>query len=310
MSQNSVGKFLNESPINLPNLIFNDEAAPEGNELIDDGSDYRNQYYQESFFLVSNVGKPSLEEAGILKGTVAGDVWDLAEAIKEKDYSLENIFKAYETGSTLLGIIKMGGSSAQVLSQVAGLMYSQISSWLIEHVEPVRKAVDSILGNPDMVEAYANSWGKISERLVLVHSEWSKKIESEVNDWTGAAGTAYRKRAEALKLRVATLGGIAYGLQEATGKMKDMVEKCRDAVISYYTGMLGKLAEWTVLLAMTRMAALPIVIGDAIKEQVKNIAKIAILFYRLFTLLNDLIQLAKPLGQALQQLAAEEVATA
>lgn len=305
---NSVGRWFNETPLPTPgNMIFNDEEAP--NELIDDGTDFRNEYYQEDVFPLSNVGKPHKDEEGewdlgVLEGTIANDLMDLKDVVSNlRDGDVLAILKNVETVETIVGL------RGATPSDLAGLYYGQLLGWMIEHVEPIRKSADGIFGNPDMVKAYAQSWVNIRDRLAEVAIDWVSKVATGTGDWRGESGDAYRQRAIQLITRIAVLGYVADGLEATTSQMEKIVEISRDEMLAILVDVYTAGIEAAVKLAMTLGTGAGKIIFDYLKEVAKAVVKMGIAFHRMWEALQELKDLAAPLGTALAQLSAEPVRT-
>ena len=70
-------------------------------------------------------------------------------------------------------------------------------SWLMEHVRPLKEALDWLTGNPDEVAAHAATWKNVSDHLAAAHAGFDARVRADVRDWLGTSGDAYRQRAGA-----------------------------------------------------------------------------------------------------------------
>src|SRR5690606_6660334 len=192
--QTKPGQFLNEAPINTTNLLFDDEARPD-NELIDENADYRNEYYQETNFLYSNIGKPQAADGddpadpGILTGTLHGDVYETYQLFASGD-QLAAVVKGFGVASTVTDLFEAvaSGNYLDPFSWLGG----QVMSWMLEHVEPMRKTLEAIAGSPDIVAAYSTSWENIATELDEVAAGWAQAVVTGTAEWIGETADAYR----------------------------------------------------------------------------------------------------------------------
>lgn len=253
-TRTSVGRFLNEAPINPANLMFDDAEAPEGNELIDAGADYRNEYYQEDLFLNSDIGTPTGPDgeepanAGILTGTVLGDGFETYHLFKSGE-QLEAIVKGISIAATAMDLGKAIGSGNYL--DPFGWLGGQIMSWMLEHVEPMRKTLDALAGNPDMVGAYTNSWKEIATRLTEVAAGWAQSVESGTKEWVGDAADAYRAKAAE---QVDRIGGWSANAT-VLSLLNEQLGKLVDTVRGLISGILSALAEVLVEVTIILLAS-------------------------------------------------------
>jgi len=253
-TQTQAGKFLNEAPINPANLLFDDAEAPEGNELIDAGADYRNEYYQEDLFLHSNIGKPAGPEgdepanAGILTGTVLGDGFEVYHLFKSGE-QLDAAVKGFAIATTAMDLGKSiaGGNYLDPFGWLGG----QIMGWMLEHVEPMRKTLDAVAGSPGIVKAYTDSWEAIALRLAAVAGDWAKEVESGTQGWVGEAADAYRAKAAEQVDRIGGWSANASVLSLLNEQLGKLVDTVRGLISGILTALAEVLVEVTIILLAT-----------------------------------------------------------
>ncbi|MGW4631946.1 hypothetical protein [Nocardia sp. NPDC004415] len=316
---NAVGTFLNEHT--LPGLAnnFDDGPAPKTeSDLLTDSVDYRNVYYQEGNPLLNNVGKPGLKEnskgeteadAGILKGTIAGDVWEngygLYDAMTGGASVLDKadaITKAASTGQAVSDVVTMFMKAIKGTSTLAkfdpfNFLGSQLMSWMLEHVEPLRKTLESLTGSPDMVQGYSDSWGKIATHLEKTAKAWGTALDSGIGAWTGAAAEAYRATATELTGKIAEQSALAQTLADANEGMKRIVEAVKGVVVEVLSALAGMLAEFTAIMIASGGTATPALISRALFQISASATKISTL---LFAMANAMVSV-KSLVQAAVQ---------
>ncbi|MGW0634522.1 hypothetical protein [Nocardia salmonicida] len=278
---NAAGTFLNENTI-LPGTVstFDDGAAPK-NDLLQEGVDYRDTYYQENNFLFTNVGIPTggdEPDAGIMKGTLQGDTWEnglgLYQAITGDGAIMDKvgaISKAAGTAGDWASTASMFGKAIKGTSTLAkfdpfNFLGAQLMSWMLEHVEPVRKSLESITGSPDMVQAYSDSWKAIAESLTKTAEDWATALDSGIGEWAGAAAEAYVAAATELTGKIAEKAAVAEVLAECNEAMNGIVETVREIVVEILSNLAGMLAEMTALLIASAGTATPALIARALLD--------------------------------------------
>ncbi|MFC4128779.1 WXG100 family type VII secretion target [Nocardia rhizosphaerae] len=322
--QTTAGRWLNENFLPVPGNVdtFDDAAAPE-NDLLSDGVDYRDTYYQETATVLQNVGTPDLgaeePDAGFFTGTLIGDV-------------LESGAGAYHssTGGDVMGkvdAISQAGGTARDVADAASIFIqgikgtttlakfdpfnflgSQLMSWMLEHVEPLRKALDSVSGNPDMVQAYTDSWQAIGEHLTATAEQLATALDSGIGEWAGSAAEAYRANATELAGKIAEQGAVAQVLSDCNTGMKSIVEAVRGVIVEILSSLAGMLAEATALLLISGGTATPALIARALFDIGLASAKVGTLLIELGTALVEVKSLASAAVQVVKGVAEVETA--
>ncbi|MBF6351221.1 MULTISPECIES: WXG100 family type VII secretion target [Nocardia] len=290
-----IGDWLNE---HTPG--FDDEAPPEGNELVVEGTNYREEYFQEDAFLHHNVGLAGEEGPwGILEGTIAYDAWKIVSDLNNGAYL-----------DSALGAIGVGATAAGISEDPLAFVGTQIASWMLEHVEPLRKAFDSLMGNPDMVEAYAGTWTEISKELTAVRADWQSAIDSEIATWSGQTAIAYRNYATTLLDQIGAAGGAAAALATIMEKTAKIVDAVRTMVHSILTALYGALFSWTIELALSGGTAAPVVAVQATTRIAAETVKVSTLITKMQKVLTDMGPYKEALLAILETLLAPEGAPA
>ncbi|WP_433520745.1 hypothetical protein ACQPZ2_25445 [Nocardia pseudovaccinii] len=287
--ENSVGKFLNEDAPPLPGQLdnFDDDARPD-NELLENGVDYREEYYQEDATVFRKLGLPEGAkkgedgesedaDAGILSGTSVGDAFEAGHkfklALSGEDTGrnlYEGAMKAWAAAADVKELASIGSDlvsgRALAIFDPFNFVGGLLMGWMLEHVEPMRKSLDSLAGNPDMVSAYSDSWANISERLTEVAATWSTEVKQGTAAWTGAAANAYRAKADAHMASIATQAALADSLSKVNKKMGELVDGVRGIVTEILNSLAGVLVEIAAILIASAGTASPALIARAVFE--------------------------------------------
>lgn len=268
-----IGEWLNE---HQPG--FDDDAPPEGNDLVAEDTNYREEYYQEDLFLYSNIGLEGKDGPwGYLEGTVAYDAWKVVSDFR-KDATLD----------AALGAIGAGATIAEAFVDPFAFVGSQIYGWMLEHVEPLRKAFDALMGNPDMVTAYAQTWSNIAGELTDVGAAWQRAVEQELAEWSGQTAVAYRNYAATMIDHIGAAGGAAATLAAIMDKTGKIVDTVKSMVQGILAALAGALFSWTLELLATGGAAAPVVAAQATARIAAESVKISTLVTKLVDILTDM----------------------
>ncbi|MGW6331897.1 WXG100 family type VII secretion target [Nocardia rhamnosiphila] len=269
-----------------------DDAAPPDNDLIEDESHYSNAYFQEDVSWLSNIGLEGDQETGglgVLKGTVAGDAWDIYGNLRNDN-----------SGEAVFGVAGVAATAAEAVKDPFGFAGTQVAKWMLEHIEPLRQAYEELTGNPAMVEAYSKSWQAISTELSTTRTQWQRTLETDINTWSGSAGDAYRNHAEEVLTAIDTAAAAAAALGELMDKTSKIIAIVRDLVRDIIAALLGAAIGYTIELAVTAGAAA----GHVIASFLAKLAKSSLDTMTYLKKLNDVIwsfgTYSEPLAKALQ----------
>ncbi|WP_067847613.1 hypothetical protein [Nocardia lijiangensis] len=259
---------------------FDDSKAPEGNELLEEGVDHRNEYYQEDVSFLRNVGLPTGGDgkavdpnAGVLAGTPIGDLFEgghkvFAGLTGDAGNSYAGVMQVWAGASAVADAAKIGQDIAKgiTLAKFDPFNYvgSMLMGWMLEHVEPMRKTLDSLAGNPGMVTAYSESWSATSAKLAEVAATWKKEVTEGTAAWVGATADAYRTKADAVIAEIAAQAALADLLSRVNEKMSKVVEGVRGIITEILNSLAGMLVEIAAILIATAGTASPALIARAV----------------------------------------------
>ncbi|WP_433409765.1 EspA/EspE family type VII secretion system effector [Saccharomonospora azurea] len=204
--------------------------------------------------------------------------WAIAEGIDKGDYKL-----------AVSGLVAGGLDVASAVTDPIGFVAGQVISWMLEHIEPARKALDDLAGNPDMVKAYAQSWTNVEEELTALGDEMKTVAPAETEGWTGGAADAYRTKAENLAGVFGSAAGAAHGIAGLTMGMAEVVNGVRTAVRDLLASIAGSLVSWSIELLCTLGTAAPVVAAQATTAIARVTNMVAKLLKALGTAMTDAI---------------------
>ncbi|MFF0527083.1 hypothetical protein ACFYT3_01720 [Nocardia amikacinitolerans] len=271
---------------------FDDPQAPSNNTMLDDKADSNKAYNQEDVSFLSNVGLNGDSKTGtpgILKGTIAGDAWDVY-----------GNFASGQVDAAMLGMLGLAGTAMEVAYKVMdpfAFLGSQVAKWMLDHIEFMRKGLDELAGNPEIVEAYAKSWTKISTELSGVGTTWKGSVEQDIDDWQGAAGEKYRQTAASLIDQINAASGMAAALGKSMESVSKAVDVVRTLVRDLIANLLGAMIGWTIELIATGGTAAAHVVPAALRRIARDSLTFADMLADLKKIFTDVKTLMEPIGK-------------
>lgn len=169
-------------------------------------------------------------------------------------------------------LISGASTAVEMLSMATDPLRAVVAqgvAWLIEHIQPLREALDVITGNADEINAYAATWTNISTSIAKAYeaSDSSLKSPPIAVEWKGDTAESYRSNMES---NVTVLMGLSVGAQalaEITSVLGTVVAGVRSLVVGVISdcvaGLITRLPRWLAEIAATLGLATPLVILEA-----------------------------------------------
>jgi hypothetical protein len=161
------------------------------------------------------------------------------------------------------------GASLDMLSLAVdplGTLASWGVGWLLEHVKPLKDALDWLAGNADEVASHAATWANVAAFTDRSRQEYADRLRTEVAGWFGASGDAYREHAG---LQMQVLEGISKAAEgissavEGAGLLVALVRGIvRDLIADFVGTLAARLPQWLAAEGLTLGLATPVVIGQ------------------------------------------------
>jgi uncharacterized protein YukE len=140
-----------------------------------------------------------------------GGVW-IAEDI-------ETIYRGVKDGSWIegtLGAVSAGLDALAFVSDPVGALLQYGVAWVIEHIKPLREALDWLAGNPAQIQAHAQTWSNVAGALHDRAEDLDRAVRWDMTEWTGPAADAYRTWTGQQKAAVDALAKAAETLAAIT----------------------------------------------------------------------------------------------
>lgn len=105
---------------------------------------------------------------------------------------IETIYRGVKDGSWIEGSVSAGLDALAFVSDPVGALLQYGVAWIIEHVEPLREALDWLAGNPAQIQAHAQTWKNVAGALQDRGEDLNRAVGWDTTEWTGSAADAYR----------------------------------------------------------------------------------------------------------------------
>ncbi|MEU8242052.1 hypothetical protein AB0C07_27685 [Actinoplanes missouriensis] len=183
---------------------------------------------------------------------LVGDVADIAEGIRNNSW-VDPVLGGVGASLDLLTL---------AIDPLGGLMAWGVS-WLMEHVRPLKEALDHLAGNADQVAAHAATWSNVSAFTSEAGQGYASHVTIDTSGWSGAAADAYRDHArrhlENLDGLATATRGIAYAV-EGAGLLVALVRGIvRDLIAEFVATLAVRLPQWLAMEGLTLGIASPAV---------------------------------------------------
>ncbi|BCY06310.1 WXG100 family type VII secretion target [Actinoplanes sp. L3-i22] len=165
-----------------------------------------------------------------------------------------------------LGGIGAGLDMLSLAVDPLGTLVSWGVAWLMEHVKPLKEALDWLAGNADEVAAHAATWSNVAAFTEQARQQYVDRLRTEVAGWFGAAGDAYREHADAhlnvMDALATAAQGISYAV-EGAGLLVALVRGIvRDLIADFIGTLAVRLPQWLAEEGLTLGIASPVVAGQ------------------------------------------------
>ncbi|WP_127553817.1 hypothetical protein [Actinoplanes sp. OR16] len=182
---------------------------------------------------------------------------------------IQETVSGIENGSWIDASLGGAGVSLEALSLVLdplGGIASWGVGWLMEHVAPLREALDHLAGDADQVAAHAATWENVAASMRSARETLLARVDAGTADWFGASADAYRTHATSQAATVEGIAVAAGGIASAvmgTGLLVSLVrEIVRDLIADFVATLALRLPQWLAAEGLTLGLATPVVAGQ------------------------------------------------
>ncbi|MEV4648760.1 hypothetical protein [Saccharopolyspora sp. NPDC049357] len=249
--------------------------------------------------------QPESNDGFITQGS--GDAgWASGIGIAE---SVNDVSSLNEGSSWVESGLAYGGLAMEGISLAVdpiGTLLSYGLSWLIEHVQPLKEALDWFAGDPDGVAAYGKTWENVSKAVEEAAQQYEDAVKADTASWTGAAGDAYRKTAAEKGEALAGAAKLAGTISSVVTIMGEVVSFVREFVRDLVADCISRLITYALEAVLPPIASLAWVIPQAVAFISKTVTKIADIVGKLTRTISNvspkLAKLAEVFGDVMKTL--------
>ncbi|SDZ03261.1 YD repeat-containing protein [Amycolatopsis xylanica] len=248
------------------------------------------------------VAQAQSQTTGVTGIGIAESAVDLANGVKDGSW--------VEGG---LGALGVGLEVLSLALDPIGTLAQYGVSWLIEHVQPLKEALDWLAGDPPVIQSYSDTWANVAKEVTAIASDFSNEAKNGTAGWTGAAGDAYRGEVAEQADAFAGAATLADGISTGVMVMGQVVAMVRETVRDLVAELVGKLISWALEEACTLGFATPLVaaqattaitkaiskVSDLIRKLVKTIGNVAPKIRKIVDKLGEIIEKLSKLGKKL-----------
>jgi RHS repeat-associated protein len=210
-----------------------------------------------------------------------------------------------------MGALGVGMEALSLVMDPIGTLAQYGASWLIEHVQPLKEALDWLAGDPPVIQSYSDTWANVAKEVNAVAGDLRNESNNGTAGWTGDAGEAYRgevaQQADAITGAATLADGIATGVMV----MGQVVAMVRETVRDLVAELVGKLISWVLEEACTLGFATPLVaaqattaitnaitkVSDLVRKLVKTIGNVTPKIRKIVDKLGEIIEKLSSLGK-------------
>ncbi|MGH3572658.1 MAG: EspA/EspE family type VII secretion system effector [Pseudonocardiaceae bacterium] len=244
------------------------------NPLIDSGTDVRNIYHQHLTSVVDEFVKAGGWDKG-LTAVEAGE--EIGDGVAQGDWA-----------KVALGGVGAGLDMLCAGTDPIGYFSGQLVSWMMEHLEPLRKVLHALTGEPEMIKAYAASWANIGKEMAAVSAGYAAAAEGTSWVWGGPASEAYRSQAGHVANLVQAAAGAADTLNTAATMAGELVAGIRITVRDLIAALVGELVDLAAEELGTAGLATPVVVAQAAEETARVTSRVGKVLLKLTEAINGL----------------------
>ncbi|MFE6615553.1 DUF6531 domain-containing protein [Amycolatopsis sp. NPDC057786] len=228
---------------------------------------------------------PVKETSAVAGVPLLEDATGLKEAIESKNWA-----------AVAIGAV---GTALDVLTAVMdpfGAVFAAGVGWLMEHVGPLKEALDALTGNADEVKAQAETWTNVAKELESVSAELTDLVKKDLQEWKGDAADAYRVRADDTSALLASAQKGSEGAASGVKTAGEIVAAVRSLVRDTIADLIGHLISWALQVVFTLGIGLAWVVPQVVSAVAKTASKITQVTTKLVKALKALMPLLKKAG--------------
>lgn len=231
---------------------------------------------------------PSVGPAPIVAPVVDSTKWYTGTSVAIDLHALGDGIASGNWMEAGLGGLGLAAEGASAVIDPIGTLASWGASWAMEHIEPLRDALDKVSGNPDEVSAYAQTWRNVAKSTDSAASIYEGDVKADIASWQDGAGNLYRSLSESRLNDLHALSASATGMSKLADAMNMVCGLVRAGIKFLISWAVGKLISLIIKVAASLGTYLPAAIVEAGVHIASAVAKVTKILKDLFASLKKL----------------------
>lgn len=214
-------------------------------------------------------------------------------SLLESGFELKSAIESGDWAAVALGAVGTALDALSMAMDPFGAILANGVGWLMEHVGPLKEALDALTGNADEIGANAETWKNIATELGGVGADLADMVSADLQSWTGIAADTYRERA---KDTATLLDAAKQGCEGASSGVKtagEVVAAVRALVRDIIAELIGHMISWALQVLFTLGIGLTWVVPQVVNAVAKTASKVANLTKKTVKALQSLMPLLK-----------------
>ena len=217
-------------------------------------------------------------------------------SLLESAADLKSAIESGDWASVAMGAVGTALDALSMAMDPFGAILAAGVGWLIEHVGPLKEALNGLTGNADEIAAQSETWKNVATELGSIGQDLTGMVKTDISSWTGNAGDMYRQRAQDTVTLLETAQKGCEGASSGVKTAGEVVAAVRALVRDIIAELVGHLISWALQVVFTLGIGMTWVVPQVITAVAKTASKIADLTKRLVKALQALMPLLKRAG--------------
>ncbi|SFP32563.1 RHS repeat-associated core domain-containing protein [Amycolatopsis arida] len=242
------------------------------------------------------VAQPRSQTTAVTGIGIAESAADLANGVADGSW--------VEAG---LGVVGVGLEVLSMVIDPIGTLLQYGVSWLIEHVQPLKEALDWLAGDPPVIQSFSETWANVAAEVNTVAGDLANEVDAGTSGWRGDAADAYRQAGAEQADALAGAATLADGISTGVMIMGTVVAAVRELVRDLVAELVGKLITWALEAAATLGFATPAIAVQATAAITKAVNRISEFIRKLLKTISNVTprirKIVDKLGEIIKKLA-------
>ncbi|GAB3721674.1 RHS repeat-associated core domain-containing protein [Amycolatopsis oliviviridis] len=222
--------------------------------------------------------------------------WFTGVSLLETADGLKTAIESGDWAGVAMGAVGTALDALSMALDPFGAILAAGVSWLMEHVGPLKDALNALTGNADEIQAQSQTWANVAKELGEVSQELTDLVKKDLESWKGEAADAYRKQATDTATLIQSAQKGSEGASSGVKTAGEVVAAVRTLVRDIIAELIGHLISWALQVVFTLGIGLTWVVPQVVAAVAKTASKITNLTTKLVKALKALAPLLKKAG--------------